>query len=479
MDILYGYIFGILYGVLCIALGLIAYKIGMPKKYSRKLVHILVGFEWVILNHFMGASPHFLIVCILFSALLLISYFKKLMPMISSDSDNAPGTVYYGLAMTFMASISLFVPKMIIPFGIGVFATSIGDGFAGVLGQLFNKRNPKIFGSKTLLGTLSSFAFSALSAFVINEVYGAGLTLFECAFIGALSSGLELITVFGLDNIIITLGVSFFSYALIYMPIINIFIVPILATPFVIAVVAEKKVLTKSALLLAIFLDCIVSLALGNFGFVLLLSFLLLSVVADKVKDIKKRSEGVDKKSGMRDAVQVIANGLVPMIMAIIYVVTADKIFIIAYIAALAEALADTVASGLGVFSKSTFDLFRFKKTDAGLSGGMSVIGTVSSLLASFIISGIALAFGAVDIKLMLLISASAFLGAVFDSLLGSVVQIKYRCAVCGKITEKEYHCKKKANRYSGFEFFDNDVVNLLSSLFAAALAAIFALTLG
>ena len=64
--IVYGYLSSLLYGVLCLALGLIAYKLGMNKKYTRKLVHILVGFEWVILYHFMGNTVHFLIVCLAF-----------------------------------------------------------------------------------------------------------------------------------------------------------------------------------------------------------------------------------------------------------------------------------------------------------------------------------------------------------------------------------------------------------------------------
>ena len=58
------------------------------------------------------------------------------MPMISSDSDNAPGTVYYALAMTGVSLVGCFIPEVMLPFGIGVMCTSIGDGFAGVIGQL-------------------------------------------------------------------------------------------------------------------------------------------------------------------------------------------------------------------------------------------------------------------------------------------------------------------------------------------------------
>ena len=92
--IIKGYIFSLVYGVICLLLGLFAYKLGVPKKYSRKIVHILVGFEWFILYRYMGTEIHFLIVCLIFTVLLAISYFLKLMPSMSSDSDNAPGTVY-------------------------------------------------------------------------------------------------------------------------------------------------------------------------------------------------------------------------------------------------------------------------------------------------------------------------------------------------------------------------------------------------
>nr|MBE6545708.1 hypothetical protein [Oscillospiraceae bacterium] len=130
-----GYLFSVLYALICLALGFVLYKFGVAKKITRKIVHILVGFEWVILYYFVGPGIHFLAVCLLFLALLAVSYRKNLMPMISSDADNAPGTVYYALAMSVMAAVTLFIPEMILPFGIGAFCTSLGDGLAGLVGQ--------------------------------------------------------------------------------------------------------------------------------------------------------------------------------------------------------------------------------------------------------------------------------------------------------------------------------------------------------
>lgn len=471
--IIKGYIFSILYALVCLALAFVAYKLGLPKKYSRKMVHILVGAEWIILSYYMGASYHFLAVCLLFLVILAVAHFKNLMPMISSESDNAPGTVYYAVAMSLMAVICLFVEEMMYPFGIGVFCTSVGDGFAGIVGQLVKKHNPKVYKNKSLLGTLPNFACSSLVAIIFKEAFDLNLAIWQCFAIGVLAVGLELITAFGLDNISITVGVSLLAYAFINYPVINEYFVPIIVTPLIIAVVLEKKVLTKIGLLFAMVLDAVISLILGNFGFVMLCAFLFGSVIIDKIKHLKKKEDTITKKGDCRDAIQVMANGLVPMMMALLYSGTGHVAFIIGYVAALAEAFADTAASGFGVFASKVYDVFKMKETKPGLSGGMSIVGTVSSLCAAVAISTIALAFDIVNIKFMLIIAGAAFLGAVFDSMLGSLLQVKFKCKTCGEITEREIHCKKPTVKCAGFYFFDNDVVNFFSGFFAAILGTV------
>ena len=471
--LLKGYIFSVLYVLLCVGLALILYKLGMPKKYTRKTVHILVGLEWLILYTYFGAGWHFLAVCIAFTLLLLLSHIKNLLPAMASEGDNAPGTVYYGVAMTVLAAISLFVGEMMIPFGIGVMCTSFGDGFAGVFGQAIpSKYNPKIFRNKSVFGSLAGFAFSLLVVFVFNVGFDLGMLWWQMLLVALFSIEMELLGVFGLDNIFVTLGTAFLAFAFLYWAPVVAFIAPIMLTPVVIMLVISKKALTSMGLVFAMVLDLVVSLCLGNFGFVLLLFFLFVSVAIDKVKRIKKQSMGIEKRGDCRDAVQVTANGLIPMIMAILYSCTFNPVFVYAYVAVLAEAFADTAASGFGVFSKSTFDLFKWKSTKCGLSGGMSVHGTVASLVAAFMLSAIAIPFG-IDAVEMLICGAVAFLGVVFDSFLGSVLQVKYKCKLCGEITEKETCCGKYTKKASGFEFFDNDVVNLTSGIFTAVLAAV------
>lgn len=475
--ILKGYIFGIGYALICLLVSFVLYKLGVAKKYTRKAVHILVGFEWVILYHYFGAGVHFLAVCILFLTLLAVAYKGRLMPMIASDADNAPGTVYYAVAMTGVAIVGCFVPEVMLPFGIGVMCTSIGDGLAGTVGQLLTKYNPKIYGEKTLFGALTNLLASALSAYVISSVYSLDLGVVNCLMIGVLSTGLELITPYGLDNISVTWGTAALAYAFMYFPEIGSYLVPILVSPFIVAFVLSKKALTKDGVIAAIALDIAVSYAFGNRGFIVLCSFFGGAIIVDKIKNrIKKegRSESEDRDD-CRNYMQVLANGMVAFIAAIAFAFTKNKIFIVPFVASLAEAFSDTVASGIGVFASKTYDPFKRRKCDSGLSGGMSLEGTLASLVGACLISFVAYALGFVGygLKEFLIVALCAFLGAIFDSFLGSVIQVKYKCSVCGKITEREEHCDIATEKYSGVSYIDNDVVNVLSCAFSAILATI------
>ena len=474
-----GYLFAALYGIFCLALAALLYKLGVEKKITRKVVHILVGFEWVILNHFMGPSVHVLVVCVLFTLLLVLTHRKNLLPMISSDGDNAPGTVYYGIAMTIMATITLFVPKMIVPFGIGVFCTSLGDGLAGLMGQLMSyPRNAKIYGNKTIYGTLYNVVVSSIVVGCFNSVFDLGMSMWFVLAVAAFSTILELFTGRGLDNISITLGTAFLSYALINYPGAENYLVPILLTPVIIAFANKKKALTVGGILAALAVDIIISITLGNSGFLLLLAFFAFGILTDKVKKKYKKTkqnkkEPTEKRGDCRDQIQVLANSLVATICAIFFGITNNRIFVITFAASLAEALADTVASGIGVLNPKAYDLFRMKPCKPGISGGMSILGTFTSLLASLLMAVFASLLGLVATNEIAIVMFCAFLGGIFDSFLGSLAQVKYTCTVCGELVEREEHCGKPTTHYSGMKMMSNDLVNLLGTAFSAILALI------
>jgi uncharacterized protein (TIGR00297 family) len=206
-----------------------------------------------------------------------------------------------------------------------------------------------------------------------------------------------------------------------------------------------------------------------NFGFVLLLAFLVLSIVIDKIKKhFGKKSDAISNRGDERDEIQVFANGIVPLLCAVLYFITGQFAFVIGYNAALAECFADTAASGIGSLAKSAFDPFKMKRVEQGLSGGMSLPGTLASIIAPFLFLLISVGFGILDFKLLIICAVAAFLGALADSMLGSLWQVKFKCKSCGAVTEKNIHCGQQTVIISGFKVITNDVVNIISSFIAA-----------
>ena len=403
------------------------------------------------------------------------------MPMISSDADNAPGTVYYAVAMTGVAIVGCFVPEVMLPFGVGIFATSIGDGFAGLVGQSIENYNPKIYGNKSLFGSLTNFICTFISAFIMNCVFIMKLQIWHIIFISLLAVSLELVTGWGLDNISITWGVTALTYGFMYFDNITNYLVPILLTPFVIAFAIKKNALTKGGVLFAIVIDILISVSLGNFGFVLLVSFFVLAICIDRFKKrIKKSGRGDESEKGdCRDYMQVCANGLLAAILSVLAFITNEHVFLVSFAATLAEAMADTAASGFGIAARVTVDPWKMKRCEGGISGGMSVIGTFASFVGAYVIAIIAYAFGEVSFPEVCIITLAGFSGGIFDSFLGSLVQVKYKCTVCEKITEKRMHCGEPTLKHSGLSFIDNDGVNILSGFFAAVISGAVMLLLG
>ena len=464
-----GYILAFLYGIFCLLLAHVAYKLGMPKIYTRKLVHVLVGFEWVILYFFHGTTIHSLVVCIAFLALLFIVSRKNLMPMISSESDNSLGTVYYAVAMSVMAAVCLLLPELMIPFGMAAFCTSFGDGFAGIVGQSIKRKNPRIYGNKTLFGTLANFVFSFASAETFVLIFDLNLTVWHSIAIAFICVCFELLGVLGFDNILLPLAVFSLSSAFIYFDGIENYLAPILLTPVVLLLVKKKKLLTKGGVLAAVLVDAVISITLGNFGFAILLTFLILGALSDRIKPKKVQEK---QCSNERNWKQVLANSAIPAVLSVIYFITQNNLFAVCFAAALAEALADTFSSSFGSLAPRAYDIIRMKRIKKGLSGGVSLVGSLFGLIGGMMIALVSFAFGITDAKIFIIILSSAFLGMLFDSVLGSLFQVKYKCPVCGEITEKRTHCDTDTVHNSGLKCVNNNVVNLLSTLFSAGLAA-------
>jgi uncharacterized protein (TIGR00297 family) len=184
------------------------------------------------------------------------------------------------------------------------------------------------------------------------------------------------------------------------------------------------------------------------------------------------------QKGHRRDMGQVLANGGVGALLALVYAVDPQTIWFAAFVGAIATVNADTWATELGVLSKAPPRLITtFRVVPVGTSGGVTVFGTFVALCGALFIGVVA---GVLNYELRITnIIALAFVaafaglfGSLFDSLLGATVQAIYFCDADQKETEARVHrCGKVTRLVRGWRWLDNDGVNFLASVVGGLIA--------
>ena len=178
-----------------------------------------------------------------------------------------------------------------------------------------------------------------------------------------------------------------------------------------------------------------------------------------------------------RRATQILAVGLLPLLALILHALTELEVFYYVYYLAVAEQIADSMASDIGrLTKKQNVSIITLRPIEKGISGGVSALGTVAALVSSFLVSLIPLLFGEINAGVYLLISLVAFFGTLIDSLLGALLQSLYTCEICGAKTESRTHCDAPAKLVKGVRFIDNVAVNYISGILTAAIGALLLL---
>lgn len=252
----------------------------------------------------------------------------------------------------------------------------------------------------------------------------------------------------------------------------NIWLSLILSTALA-AIAIWRRALTYPGTALAWALCVLLSYFGGATAFFALAATFIFTIIAGKLSGKKRESleKKLHAKSGARDSAQVFCNVGLSALMAVIYGLTGSESFLCACGAALAASLADSLASELGILNKTPpRDICTFKKVQPGISGGVSPLGLAMSFVGAAIIGAVCLGWGR-GFAMSALITLCGFLAALVDSVLGSRVQAKYRCAVCGGLTEKKLHCGRPGTLEKGLAFVNNDMVNFLNNLSAVILA--------
>ncbi len=192
----------------------------------------------------------------------------------------------------------------------------------------------------------------------------------------------------------------------------------------------------------------------------------ILSVILKKQHVNEKYAKG-----SRRDAGQVLANGGVATLCVIIGAFFSNQsVFWWMFCVAFAAANADTWATEIGGLSESAPRLITsFKQVEAGTSGGITLLGSISALAGASLIAGIA-AIARTGLGGYFLIALAGYFGSVVDSLLGATVQGIYFCGACQKETEKhpKHTCGGQTVLIRGWKWLNNDWVNTFCTLSAA-----------
>jgi uncharacterized protein (TIGR00297 family) len=235
-----------------------------------------------------------------------------------------------------------------------------------------------------------------------------------------------------------------------------------LAVPALAALAVRRQFLTAGGAAAAAAIG--VAIAVMNAAlFTLLLVFFVTSSLLTRLRAELKRSLGLRDVAG-RGAVQVVCAGAPALAFAALHALTGDSRLLCAAVTAVAAVTADTWASEVGIAYGGTprFILAPGRRVRPGVSGGVTLVGSVASAAGALTIALLAHAMG-VDAPAWK-VALFGYVGELVDSLLGAALQTGYICngeLASGTATS----CVRRGA-------LTNESVNLLSGLAAGALSA-------
>jgi uncharacterized protein (TIGR00297 family) len=186
------------------------------------------------------------------------------------------------------------------------------------------------------------------------------------------------------------------------------------------------------------------------------------------------RTRSIVEKGGERDAMQVVANGAVFAVAAGMAVVAPEHptSWVALGVGALAESASDTWATEIGtLFGGMPRSISSFAPIAPGMSGGVTMAGTVAALGGAAFVAGVAAGLGW-PMRVAIASFFGGVVGSTLDSVLGATLQLRRRCDRCDCATERAIHdCGARSRKVGGISWLGNDTVNLICSAVGGLLA--------
>jgi uncharacterized protein (TIGR00297 family) len=350
---------------------------------------------------------------------------------------------------------------------------ALGDGLATVIGERVDGSALPWNQQKTWSGFVSFAVAGTVGAALLTRWVAPEIPphkrLIVCAAAALLGGLFESLPIALDDNITAPLATGAFMFCAFLversaldsnLPYLGRRIVLAIAVNLALALLVwALKAASRSGAICGFLLGTAIYLAYGYKSFLLLFAFVLLGSVATRLGFAKKAARGVaERRGGARSWREALANLLAAAFFAILVITTHhEAAFLIALVAALAEAAGDTVSSEIGQWaSDRAYLITTFELVPAGEDGGISLPGTAAGLAASAIIMGLGLGLGLCGPYRFAgpsIALGAAAVGNLFDSFLGATIQRR------GLVT--------------------NSMVNFVGTSVAGALALGLALRLG
>jgi len=184
----------------------------------------------------------------------------------------------------------------------------------------------------------------------------------------------------------------------------------------------------------------------------------------------KLNAEGILEKSFRRDGSQVWANGFWFALWIVVWYLTQNSAFLIAAVASIAMATADTWATEIGAsrLKAKAWLITSREVVKPGTDGGISIYGSLAAFAGALFI---ALIFGTLQMETslwaLIVIILTGFLGCFIDSYLGARIQGK-------AITMAAFS-------FLGMQYFyiNNNVINWMATGFASIISLTIILIAG
>ncbi len=436
---------------------------------NRKLVHVGVGVFIMLGPLLMPHRGGLALLALLFVFVNGYTLLKGQLAGMHSVERETFGTVLYPFSVLV---ITLLFWKNLDVFYISLSAMVFGDAAAAFIGE---KLPIKKFGGKSMGGSLTMFFVTFVAAILFAKLTNSSLGISHLAAISIMAAMFEASTTGGFDNLTVPLGTAVYAYHLVAGGSVTMLWWAILAGSLIAVPSYWLEYLTADgAFWTAITAVTVVAFG-GWFWLVAILAFFLSSSILTKLLAPKSTF----KSGEARDSYQVLANGGVPMIIALIHrfwpgLWGVD--WLVSYLIALAVVNSDTWSTEIGALSPSDpLNILTFKPMRKGSSGAISLVGTVGGILGAAFIAALAF-FKGYSIQTFLLITLLGTVGNLIDSILGATIEAKYLCEVCGGIYDVKEHCGKPTKYIGGIPWFGNNMVNFTASLLTVAIIVLIKL---